>query len=118
MAGMWLKFCGFLKHRLNSRHREQISAPPMSNPLVRPCRSFSLWFGLFIYALAASIASANVTLIPAGAAWRYLDNGTNQGTAWRGVGFNDSAWNSGNAELGYGDGDEATIVSYGPSTTS
>ena len=54
------------------------------------------------------------TLVAFGASWKYLDNGTNQGTAWRGTGFNDAGWAAGNAQLGYGDGDEATIVSYGP----
>jgi len=53
------------------------------------------------------------TLIPAGAAWRYLDNGSDQGTTWSQSAFNDSAWASGAAELGYGDG-QATLVSYGP----
>jgi methionine-rich copper-binding protein CopC len=54
------------------------------------------------------------TLVAYGSSWKYLDNGTNQGTAWRGTGFNDASWASGNAQLGYGDGDEATVVSYGP----
>jgi hypothetical protein len=52
-------------------------------------------------------------LISAGAEWKYLDNGTNQGTAWRNNGFNDGTWKTGNAQLGYGDGDEATVVGYG-----
>ena len=46
--------------------------------------------------------------------WAYLDNGSNQGTAWRASGFNDNSWAVGASELGYGDGDEATIVSDGP----
>jgi hypothetical protein len=45
-----------------------------------------------------------------GGTWRYLDDGTDQGTAWYGTGFVDTAWASGNAELGFGDGDEATVV--------
>ncbi|MCX7423938.1 MAG: CotH kinase family protein, partial [Planctomycetia bacterium] len=53
------------------------------------------------------------TLIARGAEWKYLDTGSNQGTAWRASPFNDSSWSSGNAELGYGDGDEATTVSFG-----
>jgi len=53
--------------------------------------------------------------VPLGATWKYLDDGTDQGTAWRSPGFDDSAWASGTAELGYGDGDEATVVSCGPS---
>lgn len=62
--------------------------------------------------------SGSDTLIPAGATWRYRDNGSNQGTAWRGLTFNDSAWPSGSAELGYGDGDEATVVSYGTNASN
>ena len=54
------------------------------------------------------------TLIPWGSVWKYKDDGSDQGTAWRNVGFNDSGWASGPAELGYGDGDEATVVGGGP----
>jgi chitodextrinase len=53
-------------------------------------------------------------LIPAGSSWSYLDNGSDQGTAWRGSGFNDSSWDTGQAELGYGDGGETTVVNGGP----
>ena len=63
-------------------------------------------------------SGAGIELISAGASWKYLDNGTNQGTAWKAASFNDATWNSGNAELGYGDGGEATVVSYGPSSTN
>lgn len=56
---------------------------------------------------------AQTTIIGAGASWKYLDNGSDQDTAWRQSNFNDASWASGNAELGYGDGDEATVVSYG-----
>ncbi|MBN2003039.1 MAG: alkaline phosphatase [Anaerolineae bacterium] len=65
---------------------------------------------------ATTAMTATTTFVPAGAVWKYLDNGSNQGTAWRGVGFNDSAWDSGPAQLGYGDGDEVTTVGYGPNS--
>ena len=52
-------------------------------------------------------------LVSKGASWKYLDDGTDQGTAWFGTSFDDSGWASGNAQLGYGDGDETTVVSYG-----
>jgi hypothetical protein len=57
--------------------------------------------------------TADQVLIAAGAVWRYNDAGTNLGTAWRAVSYNDSAWRTGPAQLGYGDGDEATVISYG-----
>ncbi|MEZ5021653.1 MAG: M12 family metallo-peptidase, partial [Chitinophagales bacterium] len=49
-------------------------------------------------------------LIPFGSFWKYKDDGSNQGTAWRADGFNDASWLSGPAQLGFGDGDEATII--------
>jgi hypothetical protein len=56
-------------------------------------------------------------LVAAGSEWRYLDNGSDQGTAWKEAAppFDDSLWAMGNAELGYGDSDEATVISCGPS---
>lgn len=59
-----------------------------------------------------------VTLVPANSSWQYLDNGSDQGTAWRQPGFNDASWAAGNAQFGYGDSDEATIISYGPVSTN
>lgn len=61
---------------------------------------------------------AGGTLISPGSTWRYNDTGTDLGTAWRTVGYIDSAWGSGQAELGYGDGDEQTTLNYGPSPTN
>ena len=74
---------------------------------------------LFLLAFCNLASQAqDVALIPFGSTWKYLDNGSNQGTGWRASGFNDAAWASGPAQLGYGDGDEATVVSYGPSSTA
>lgn len=64
--------------------------------------------------LSTSVQAQSTVVSPAGATWKYLDNGTNQGSAWRAASFNDAAWASGPAQLGYGDGDEATVVGYGP----
>lgn len=46
--------------------------------------------------------------------WRYFDRGTEPGAGWLTAGFDDSAWASGLPQFGYGDGDETTVVSYGP----
>jgi hypothetical protein len=64
--------------------------------------------------LAPMLASGETTFIPAGAVWKYLDTGVDQGVAWRQLQFNDTAWSSGPAKLGYGEGDEATVLSFGP----
>jgi hypothetical protein len=55
-----------------------------------------------------------VTLIASNSVWKYLDHGTDQGTAWRASSFDDGLWASAPGQLGYGDGDEATVVSFGP----
>ena len=52
-------------------------------------------------------------LVESGETWKYLDDGMDQGTAWREPAFDDSLWLSDVAELGYGDGNETTVVSYG-----
>jgi len=60
-------------------------------------------------------------IVATGSVWKYLDNGSDQGNAWRASGFNDNAWKSGPAELGYGDAadnrPEATVVNSGPSSS-
>jgi hypothetical protein len=62
-------------------------------------------------AQAFATTTTTEVLIPWSAAgWRYGAAGTDLGTAWRALGFNDSDWPTGTAELGYGDGDEATAI--------
>jgi len=52
-------------------------------------------------------------LVPEGALWSYLDDGSDQGTAWREPDFvPQEPWAEGEAQLGYGDGDETTVVGY------
>jgi hypothetical protein len=46
----------------------------------------------------------------AGAVWKYLADGSNQGTAWHAAAFSDAAWTSGASQLGYGDQDENTVL--------
>ncbi|RAW00556.1 CotH kinase family protein [Pseudochryseolinea flava] len=54
-----------------------------------------------------------VPLIDPASAWRYFDQGvvTN---GWNTAAFDDASWSTGQAQLGYGDGDEQTVISYGP----
>ena len=64
--------------------------------------------------LACQGTNAQDTLVAEGAEWRYLDDGTDQQTAWIVPGFSDAAWKTGVAPLGYGDDDETTEVLFGP----
>ncbi|MDO6760494.1 DUF839 domain-containing protein [Tamlana sp. 2_MG-2023] len=49
----------------------------------------------------------------AGSIWSYNDTGVDLGAAWKEIGYDDSAWQTGAAQMGYGDGDEVTTLSYG-----
>lgn len=68
--------------------------------------------------VAADADAAAVTLVPYGSVWRYRDTGVDPGAGWRATTYNDAAWASGPAQLGYGDGDEATVVGSGPTAAS
>ena len=71
-------------------------------------------------AITVNGSEISETLIAKEETWNYLDDGSDQGTAWRNPGFNDASWSSGVAELGYGDGPtgaEGTEVGFGGDLT-
>lgn len=53
-------------------------------------------------------------LVELGSTWSYLDDATPP-TGWRNTDFDATSWESGPAELGYGDGDEVTELFLAPS---
>jgi hypothetical protein len=57
-----------------------------------------------------------VTYMTTGQVWKFLDDGSDQGSTWTETGFDDSAWQSGPSELGYGSDGEGsgTMVGFGP----
>lgn len=63
-------------------------------------------------------ATQSTTLVPLGSRWRIMDDGSDQGTAWQAAAFADAAWSIGLGELGYGDGDETSLVRFGPSQSN
>jgi hypothetical protein len=52
-------------------------------------------------------------VFPLGSEWRYLDEATDYPENWISDSFDDTMWEKGPGQLGYGEGDEATIISYG-----
>ena len=69
---------------------------------------WALWLAL---APVAAFAATNI-LIPAGSVWKYLDDGSDRGSAWRVASYDDSAWGSGPAKLGYGETDLQTELRF------
>ncbi len=59
----------------------------------------------------------NANFVASNSVWKYLDNGSDQGTAWFAPGFDDSIWLAGPAPLGYADSNgrlPLTTNSFGP----
>ncbi len=73
-----------------------------------------------IVSAAETKEPADKVLVDRGSTWKYLDNGSDQGTTWKEADFDDSAWKEGAAPLGYpleedhGDFPAiATVIGYG-----
>ena len=63
--------------------------------------------------VTAEVRADAEELIPFGAQWRYLDTGATPPANWVEPGFDDTGWAQGNAQLGFGDGDETTVTDAG-----
>jgi hypothetical protein len=68
----------------------------------------------FFHFISICSLLSQTTFIAYNSEWKYYDVGNKpsdiNGQSWISKSYNDNAWNSGNAELGYGDGDEATTL--------
>jgi PKD repeat protein len=73
--------------------------------------------GIDFFALSPNDQNAD-SLIAQGSSWKYLDDGSDQGTAWRSLTFDDNTWKTGAAPLGYGDSSDKTIIQFGPSSNN
>jgi hypothetical protein len=60
---------------------------------------------------------APIELVAPVSTWSYDDQGLDLGTAWTSPAFDDSTWPTGAGQLGYGDGDETTVIGWGPHPT-
>ncbi len=52
------------------------------------------------------------TLLLSGDEWRMNGSGADLGTAWRAPSYNDSTWQRGPSQWGFGDGDEQTVLTW------
>jgi hypothetical protein len=86
-------------------------------------------WGLFMLVWQSTMAQTSTTLVASGAIWSYSDKGSTPPSqpvgpityTWKDLGYDDSSptsWSTGASELGYGDGDESTVVSFGPNSTN
>ncbi len=67
------------------------------------------------FAIFAADLPVPIVFLDSSTNWRFADQGV-RSPDWESVGFDDSSWPSGRPQLGYGDGDETTLLNAGPDT--
>ena len=69
---------------------------------------------LYFCLLLPCFSFAQTIIIPENDVWKFSDLESDPADqaalTWRDLNYDDSSWGSGPAELGYGDGDEATVI--------
>ena len=67
------------------------------------------------------VKHAEQTIFEKSSTWKYLDDGSNQGTAWKAPNFDDGSWKNGIAPLGYSASENRpmfgtvnTVINHGP----
>lgn len=103
--------------------RQFIPPPPAFTGVLRvalrhPQHADLTGAGELVFQSLASAPATNVSLIAAGSVWRYLDTGVNWSNAWLALDFNDSAWPSGCAQLGFGESDQCTTIANNQQITT
>lgn len=85
---------------------DQVLAVLLKNPVHGEITSLAqAWF------LGQSATNSGpVQLLSVGSRWKYNDNGTDLGAAWRALTYNDTGWSNGVAQLGFNDEDEQTVI--------
>ncbi|MFB6319912.1 CotH kinase family protein [Saccharicrinis sp. FJH54] len=83
-----------------------VGAYPLDEPLTLKAEAKSG------YTFKGWIKPEMIPVFGAEQTWKYNDSGNDLGSTWKEKGFDDQTWASGQAELGYGDGDENTEVAY------
>ena len=79
----------------------------LSNPTIAGLGAPST---VFYLRTAAPFAPTNATFAASNSVWYYFDKTNDLGTAWRSNTFDSSSWSNGPAQLGFGDGDERTVI--------
>jgi lysophospholipase L1-like esterase len=88
------------------------------HPNVNGLRAIANEFAARIQAICVRTNRIVSTLVHGGDDWKYLAAGTDPGTNWMQLDYDDSGWSNGLGRFGYGDFVSATPVSFGPEPTN
>lgn len=76
-------------------------------------KNVSIILLIVLWLFSSSWCQSQEIVIPKNSIWKYSDSGQDLGTNWYLDSYSDASWLSGPGILGYGGGDEGTVVSYG-----
>lgn len=79
-------------------------------------RATSAPVSITVSAPSTGAPPVSLALVSPGASWKYLAQSSAAPANWASFAFGDGAWPTGPAQLGYGEGDEATVLPYGGDT--
>ncbi len=65
---------------------------------------------LLLVIICSHCLQGQVNIIPFDSDWKYYDLGEEPSGPWQNENYMDASWANGNAQLGYGDGDENTVI--------
>jgi len=93
-AADWHSLCSIALVRLEAMNKDRADRDRAASHLEQAARAL---------AQSGGGAADFLPLVPRGAKWRYLDDGTVPPSGWHDLNFDDSKWPEGPAPLGYGD---------------
>ena len=72
-----------------------------------------IWLVFVLFVVCHTSAAEQIILEMGAKEWKYLDTDEGPAKGWQRADFDDSQWKSGQAPLGYGDGDIKQTISFG-----
>jgi hypothetical protein len=94
-------------------HDTAFTGPCFGNRDVK-LKALSDYANTFNHWEITSYAASREELVATSSQWQYYDLGTQPPLQWTSLLFDDTAWKTGNARFGYGNGNEVTTIGYGP----
>ncbi len=100
---------GRMKKRIKSIKKQMIEKTPVQ------ALFFFLYFVVFSFSTQAQNVNHWEMGVTASDTWRYFPGTSEPNANWNTIGFDTSSWSIGPGGIGYGDGDDGTIIANVPS---
>jgi len=96
----------------------QSRAPAQRHPPGRIVRRLLVAIVGLAWLWVSELDARSATLIATNSVWKYFASGREPAPNWASRDYADASWPEGPAQFGYGDGDESTVLTFGPNPES